>query len=266
MEFDRRYGRSCSDKDLELERLKRAVSIQYFVVKNHLKKGLESNFEAIPRKTVTETKHTVSDGKQTYHKKRHCRGNSDRIKKSLPVTGKADSRYKVQEDQKNKRRQIWQARSARGRKRRGTRGQTQETGPAEATSRFNGRQWPTNCFPERPTQRRIHIIRGRSQYQPVRNRTVGQIQKNHSQNTQLCIEPTRSTESKRVPNAYGKYHAVTQSNAAIGSSVIQNRSSLGDRLACRSRFRNWNTKRPNPRLSSSKQPIDLRPTTFSKHR
>ncbi len=69
MEFDRKYGTSCSDKDLELERLKRAVSIQYLVVKNHQKKSLESNFEDVPRKTVTETKHTVSDGVKTYHKK-----------------------------------------------------------------------------------------------------------------------------------------------------------------------------------------------------
>ncbi len=69
MEFDRRYGKNCSDKDLENERLKRAVSIRYFVVKNHNKKGLESSFDQSPKATVTETKHTVSDGRKVYHKK-----------------------------------------------------------------------------------------------------------------------------------------------------------------------------------------------------
>ena len=61
MEFDRKFGRSCSDKDLELERLKRAVSTQFFVVKNHQKKALESSFEQRPRPTVTETEHIVSE-------------------------------------------------------------------------------------------------------------------------------------------------------------------------------------------------------------
>ncbi len=69
MEFDRRYGKTCTDKDLEHERLKRAVSTNFFVMKNHDFKGLESRFELNPKRTVTETDHTVSDGKKTYHKK-----------------------------------------------------------------------------------------------------------------------------------------------------------------------------------------------------
>ncbi len=68
-EFDCKYGRSCSDKDLEHERLKRAVSTKFFVVRNHQRKGLESKFEQLPKRTVTETEHTVSDGQRTYHKK-----------------------------------------------------------------------------------------------------------------------------------------------------------------------------------------------------
>ncbi len=60
---------ASSDKDLEHERLKRAVSTKFFVVQNHQRKSLESKYEQIPKRTVTETEHTVSDGQKTYHKK-----------------------------------------------------------------------------------------------------------------------------------------------------------------------------------------------------
>ncbi len=71
MVFNRTHGRSASTEDLNKELLKCQVSnkFQYFVVKNHSRKGMESRFELTPHKVVSETMHTVSDGVKTYHKK-----------------------------------------------------------------------------------------------------------------------------------------------------------------------------------------------------
>ncbi len=71
MVFNRSCGCSASTEDLQKELLKRQVSskFQYFVVKNHSRKEMESRFELNPHRVVSETKHTVSDGDKTYHKK-----------------------------------------------------------------------------------------------------------------------------------------------------------------------------------------------------
>ena len=71
MVFNRTHGRSASDEDIQKELLKRQVrpKFQYFVVKNHSRKGMESRFNLEPHFEVSEAKHTVFDGKTTYHKK-----------------------------------------------------------------------------------------------------------------------------------------------------------------------------------------------------
>ena len=70
MDKDRKYGRSARTEDLQKEIRKRKVSSQrYFVVRNRNKKNLASKFETRIRPIISETEHTVFDGKKVFHKK-----------------------------------------------------------------------------------------------------------------------------------------------------------------------------------------------------
>ncbi len=100
MVFNRTHGRSASSEDLNKELLKRQVSnkFQYFVVKNHSRKGMESRFELTPHKVLSETKHTVSDGVKTYHKKDVANVTNVVINNPQFIQGKIkyDTKYKPQ--------------------------------------------------------------------------------------------------------------------------------------------------------------------------
>ncbi len=69
--FNRTHGKSASTEDMTKELQKRKVRprIQFFVTKCRKPYSLSSKFETRPRAVTTETEHTVSDGKSTFHKK-----------------------------------------------------------------------------------------------------------------------------------------------------------------------------------------------------
>ncbi len=69
-EKDRSFGRSRPIEELqEFVKKRKAVSPKYYVHKNVKKTGLESDYLTKPFKADSETKHTVTVGSKTYHKK-----------------------------------------------------------------------------------------------------------------------------------------------------------------------------------------------------
>ena len=70
LKSERKFGKSAETEDLRKELRRRKVrEPRYFVVRNRNERALVSRFETKVRKLVSETDHTVSDGKKTFHKK-----------------------------------------------------------------------------------------------------------------------------------------------------------------------------------------------------